>query len=182
MSELIADLFVSLDGFAGAANVGPYFGYGGPELEDWVRAELDKQQVVVLGRVTYEALAPLSANASGPTAQRLTALPKVVVSSTLTEPLEWANARLVAGDAVDVLPAIKAASKVPLRTMGSISLVSNLTTAGLVDRLRLMTFPLSCGNAGRERIFGTGALKRWELEQTTILDRRVALLEYRMAG
>lgn len=81
-----------------------------------------------------------------------------------------------------MLPAIKAASKVPLRTMGSISLVSNLTTAGLVDRLRLMTFPLSCGNAGRERIFGTGALKRWELEQTTILDRRVALLEYRMAG
>ena len=66
--------------------------------------------------------------------------------------------------------------------MGSISLVSNLTTTGLVDRPRLMTFPLSCGNAGRECISGTGALKCWEAEQTTILDRCVVLLEYRMTG
>ncbi len=179
MSELTADLFVSLDGFAGAVDFGPYFGYGGPELDDWIQTELDQPQVVLFGRVTYEALAPMSANGSGPASRRLTALPKLVVSSTLSEPLEWAHTRLLAGDAVEVLPDVKAGSEVPLRTMGSISLVRNLTRAGLVDRLRLMVFPLTCGSAGRERIFGDGEPNRMELERTTVLDGRVVLLEYR---
>jgi dihydrofolate reductase len=134
VSELTADLFVSLDGFAGAVDVGPYFGYGGPELDEWSQTELDKPQVVVFGRVTYEVLAPVSANGSDPASQRLTALPKLVVSSTLSEPLQWAHTRVLAGDAVEVLPDVKAGSEVPLRTMGSVSLVRNLTTARLVDR------------------------------------------------
>lgn len=179
MSELTVDLFVSLDSFAGAVDVGPYFGYGGPELDEWIRTEIDKPQVVVFGRVTYEMLAPMSANGSDPATQRLTALPKLVISATLSEPLEWANSRLVAGDAVEVLPAVKADSDVPLRTIGSVSLVRNLMTAGLVDRLRLMVFPLTCGSAGRERIFGEGKPKRLQLEQTRMLDGRVVLLEYR---
>jgi dihydrofolate reductase len=130
VSELTTDLFVSLDGFAGAVDVGPYFGYGGPELDEWIHAEIDKPQVVVFGRVTYEALATISSNASDPASQRLPAVPKVVVSSTLSEPLEWANTRLVAGDAIEALPAIKRDSRVPLRTMGSLSLVRNLVAAG----------------------------------------------------
>jgi dihydrofolate reductase len=88
VSDLTADLFVSLDGFAGAVDVGPYFGYGGPELDEWIRTEIDKPQIVVFGRVTYELLGAMSANGSDPVSQRLTALPKLVVSSTLSEPLE----------------------------------------------------------------------------------------------
>jgi dihydrofolate reductase len=178
MSELTADLFVSLDGFAYGVDVGPYFGYGGPQLDEWIQAELDKPQVVVLGRVTYEALATMSSNGSDRAAQRLTALPKVVVSSTLSEPLEWANTRLAAGDAIEALPAVKGDSDVPMRTMGSVSLVRNLVAAGLVDRLRLMVFPLTCGSAGRKRIFGEGKLEHFELEQTRVVDAWVVLLEY----
>src|SRR6266516_4859960 len=110
MAELTADLFVSLDGFARGIDVGPYFGYGGPELDEWIQAELDKPQLVVLGRVTYELLGGFSAGSS----DRLTALPKAVVSSTLSEPLSWENTRLVAGDAVHTLPALKGESDVPL--------------------------------------------------------------------
>ena len=182
MSELTADLFVSLDGFAGGVDVGPYFGYGGPELDEWIQTEIDKTQVVVFGRVTYEVLAPMATRGSDPASQRLTAVPKLVVSSTLSEPLEWANTRLVAGDAVEVFPAVKADSDVPLRTMGSISLVRNLSTAGLVDRLRLMVFPLTCGSNGRERIFGEGTPQRMELDRTKVLDGRVVLLEYRRSA
>jgi dihydrofolate reductase len=178
VTELIADLFVSLDGFAGG-DFGPYFGYGGPELDDWIQAELDKPQVVVLGRVTYEALATFASNGSDQGSQRLTALPKVVVSSTLSEPLAWANTRLVAGDAIETLPAVKRDSDVPMRTLGSISLVRNLVAAGLVDRLRLMVFPLTCGSAGSDHIFEDGEPAHFELVQTTVLDARVVLLEYR---
>ena len=179
VSELIADLFVSLDGCAAADDVGPYFGYGGPELDDWIGAELDKPQVVVFGRVTYELLATISAAASDPASQRLTALPKLVFSSTLSPPLEWENTRLVSGDALIALPTAKSESDVPLRTMGSVSLVGNLMDAGLVDRLRLMVFPLSCGSAGRERIFERSRLRRLELAETGVLDGRVVLLDYR---
>lgn len=182
VSELTADLFVSLDGFAGAVGFGPYFGYGGPELDEWIQTEIDKPQVIVFGRVTYEMLAPMATRGSDPASRRLTAVPKLVVSSTLSEPLEWGNTRLVAGDAVEVLPAVKADSEVPLRTMGSISLVRNLSTAGLMDRLRLMVFPLTCGSNGRERIFGEGAPRRMELERTNVLDSRVVLLEYRRSA
>jgi dihydrofolate reductase len=182
VSELTADLFISLDGFAGAVDVGPYFGYGGPELDEWIQTEIEKPQVIVFGRVTYAVLAPMATNGADPASRRLTALPKVVVSSTLSEPLAWANTRLVAGNAVEVLPAVKADSELPLRTMGSISLVRNLTTAGLVDRLRLMVFPLTCGSAGREHIFGEGKPERMQLEQTRVLDGRIVLLEYRTSA
>lgn len=181
MSELIADLFVSLDSCASAVDVGPYFGYAGPELDEWIQTELDRPQLIVLGRLTYEALASLS-NGSDQGSRRLTESPKVVVSSTLSEPLEWANTRLIAGDAFETLPAIKRDSEVPLRTMGSLSLVRNLVSAGLVDRLRLMVFPLTCGSAGREHIFRDGELQRWALDRTQVLDGRVVLLEYRMTG
>jgi hypothetical protein len=50
--RLTADLFISLDGFAGAVDFGPYFGYGGPELDQWIQAQTDKPQVIVFERVT----------------------------------------------------------------------------------------------------------------------------------
>ncbi len=99
-------------------------------------------------------MAAITSAGTDPMSQQLTALPKLVVTSTLSEPLQWANTRLVSGDAIDVLPAIKNDSQIPLRTMGSVSLVRNLVIAGLVDRLRLMVFPLTCGDAGRDPIFG----------------------------
>lgn len=180
MGELIADLFVSLDACASALEVGPYFGYTGPELDQWIQAELERPQVIVLGRVTYEALASFSSEGSDQGSRQLTESPKVVFSSTLSEPLEWANTRLIAGDAHAALPSLKRDSDVPLRTIGSLSLVSNLAGAGLVDRLRLLVFPLTCGSTGREHIFRDGQLERWTLDHTQVLDERVVLLEYRM--
>jgi hypothetical protein len=87
MSELTADLFVSLDGYASAVDVGPYFGYGGPELDTWIHSELDKPQLILLGRLTYEAFAAISSKGSDRGSRRLTESPKAVVSSTLSEPL-----------------------------------------------------------------------------------------------
>jgi dihydrofolate reductase len=100
MSELTADLFVSLDGFAAGAGQGPFFGYDGPELDRWIGEHLDQPQVIVMGRVTFEALAGLSATATDPGSVRMAELPKVVVSGTLTEPLAWHNTRVLAGTTV----------------------------------------------------------------------------------
>ena len=58
--ELTADLFVTVDGYAAGEGVGAFFDYPGPDLDRWVRDALDQPHLVVMGRVTYEALAAIS--------------------------------------------------------------------------------------------------------------------------
>ncbi len=87
MRELTADLFVTLDGFASGADVGPYFGYFGPELDSWVHTALDQPQLIIMGRVTYEALSKISSSGTDEVSAKMNDHPKLVVSSTLQEPL-----------------------------------------------------------------------------------------------
>jgi dihydrofolate reductase len=177
--ELIADLFVSLDGFAGAEGVGAFFGYPGPELDRWVAEHLDEPQIVLTGRVTYETLAGMAA-ADDPSG--MTGLQKVVFSNTLREPLAWANTRLVRGDAADAVQQMKQEDGPLLRTIGSLTLMKALTHRGLVDRLRLMVFPLVLGAAGREPAFEGYAAFRLGLANLQVIDSRLLALEYTFAG
>ena len=182
MVQLLADLFISLDGFAAGDDVGPYFGYGGPELDAWIGERLDEPQEVVLGRRTYEILAAMSGHAADPASTRLTALPKIVFSSTLQEPLAWERTRLLRGDAAEVLGALKRESTTPLRTMGSLTLVRSLLEAGLVDRLRLTVFPLVLGERGREPFLAGVGAQDLRLDESLVLDGRVVSLTYVPCG
>ena len=172
------DIFVSVDGWAGSDGLPGYFGYLGPELEEWITAELDAPQVFLLGRRTYEALAGIPAEAQDASWERMTALDKVVFSRTLQQ-VAWPNTRLCSQDLVDEVKQLKADGDVPMRTMGSLSLARQLTGAGLVDRLRLMTFPLIAGDAGREPFFADMASADLELVDHRVLDGRVLLVDYR---
>jgi dihydrofolate reductase len=169
MAELIADLFISVDGFAGGDGFGPYFGYGGPELDTWIARQMDTPHVLVMGRRTYELLAPMS----GPE-NPMTAQPKLVVSSSLAESLTWANTRVVRS--LDALAHEKTAAS--LRTIGSLSLVRSLLDAGLVDRLRLLTFPLLAGSRGREPAFAGMATTELTLAGTEVLDGRIVCQDW----
>ena len=182
MAELIADLFVSLDGFAAGVDTGPFFGYSGPELESWVNDAVGQPQLIVMGRVTYEALAAISSAAADGVSARMTELPKVVVSNTLTEPLAWANTRLIRGDLGAGIGALKRQSPVPLRSIGSITLVAGMTRLGLVDRLRVAVFPLILGADGREPGLAGHGRAGLELAGATVLDSRIVMLEYRPAS
>jgi dihydrofolate reductase len=177
--ELTADLFVSADGYALGENAGPYFGYGGPELNEWIEGQLGQPHLDVMGRVTYKAMAAMSAAADDPAGDRMTAQPKAVVSSTLREPLTWPNTRLIAGDASTAIATLKQESDVPLRTVGSLTLVRSLFGLNLVDRLRLAVFPLVLGPDGREPWFAGYQRAGLDLLASTVLDGRIALLEYR---
>jgi dihydrofolate reductase len=96
MRQLTADLFTTLDGYAAGERSPAYFGYPGPDLERWIEDQSAAPHVVVMGRVTFEALAAISRRNDDDAARRLTELPKLVVSTTLREPLGWSNARVVA--------------------------------------------------------------------------------------
>ena len=179
MTELIADLFLSVDGFAAAENAGPFFDLGGPELAAWVRTELSHPQVLLMGRVTYEMLAPITASADDPDSARMTALPKVVFSNTLDDATTWANTTVLNGDLAKSIESLKHSSTAPIRSFGSITLVQGLIQAGLVDRLRLMIFPLTVGPDGREPAFAGYPRTGLTPTSTTVLDGRLLLLEYR---
>ncbi|HZV50745.1 MAG TPA: dihydrofolate reductase family protein [Candidatus Dormibacteraeota bacterium] len=182
MAQLTADLFATLDGFASGVGVGPFFDHPGPELEGWVRDALTRPHLTVMGRITYEAMANISASATDEISTRMNAQPKVVFSNTLREPLAWSNTRLLRGDLATEIRELKRRSSVPLRSIGSITLVKSMVRLGLVDRLRITIFPLVLGDAGREPIFAGYPRTRLELVDSTVLDSRLLVLEYAPAG
>ncbi len=174
-SGLTVDIFLSVDGWAGSDGLPGYFGYLGPELEEWIASELAAPQRLVMGRRTYEALAAHGAM------EPMSELETVVFSRTLQQ-ADGPNTRICREDALAEIPRMKAASDVPLRTMGSLSLARQLIGAGLVDRLRLMTFPLLAGEFGREAAFEDVRSGELELVDHRAFDRRVLLIEYRPTG
>jgi dihydrofolate reductase len=179
--ELTADLFISLDGFASGAKEAAFFGYFGEGLGNWVSDHLQHRQLLIMGRVTYEALAPFSSSATADVSVRMTELPKVVFSSTLKEPLGWKNSRLVKASVEDEVRTLKQQPGDPLRSIGSISLVKSMMQLRLVDRLRLVVFPVILGAAGREPIYAGYPRTGLDLIDTKVLDSRLIVLEYRPA-
>ncbi|MET8797157.1 dihydrofolate reductase family protein [Nocardia sp. NPDC004568] len=180
-STLTVDIFVSVDGWAGSDGLPGYFGYFGPELGEWVAAESALPQQVVMGRRTYEAFVALPDAAWGDTKDQVMGLEKVVFSTTL-EKVDWPNTRLCARDLTGEIEAMKSGDGAPIRTWGSLSLARQLLGAGLVDRLRIVTFPLFAGPAGREPAFTDVASADLELVEHRILDKRLVLSEYRPTG
>ena len=179
MRELTADLFISMDGFASGLNEPPFFGYFGDDLGAWISENLAKPQVLLMGRVTYGALAQFAVGATDELNARMTALPKIVFSTTLHEPLAWKNTRLVKSPMELEIASLKQQTGDPLRSIGSISLVKSMIQSQLIDRLRLMIFPVVLGAAGREPILAGYKKTTFDLIRSTTLDSRLLLLEYK---
>jgi dihydrofolate reductase len=179
--ELSVDLFATLDGYGfGGPGSAPYFGYGGPGLMRWIERQLDIDHLMLMGANTYRALSAIVAEHDDPSNQRMAELPKLVFSSSLRPPLSWANASIVAEPVQTALPRLKAEhSGLPMRTIGSPSLVRSLVGLGLVDRVRLMVFPTIRGATGQQPVFGQLPDVDLDLRATEVLDDRVILLDYR---
>jgi dihydrofolate reductase len=106
-------------------------------------------------------------------------MPATVVSSTLERPLDWPDATIVSGDAVDVVARLKKESAVPLRSHGSLSLNWALMAAGLVDRIQVTIFPVITGSTGTDPLLGGAADFDLELLEHRTLDRDIQQLVYR---
>ncbi len=114
-----------------------------------------------------------------PWVDRMRSMPTTVVSSTLEGPLDWPDATVASGDAVDVVARLKEESDVPLRSHGSLSLNRALMAAGLVDRVQVTIFPVITGRTGTDPIFGGAADFDLELLESRTLDGRTQELVYR---
>jgi dihydrofolate reductase len=187
-SGLMVDLIISLDGYASAEGWPGWWGLEGPEYLAWLEQEGEKDYTFLLGANTYRLMSSMSAEAAaqgssfsaneGASLTGLAAVPKIVFSSTLKAPLTWPNSELVTGDAVDAVTEMKRSGSGPLSTLGSLSLCRSLLTAGLVDRFRVVVFPVITGRTGRERIYDGYPDVSLEMVDSRTFDGRLQLLEY----
>ena len=181
MRNLIVSTLVSLDGviedpagMAGFEHGGWAGRYFGAEAAQKSLERLLASDYFLCGRRTYEMFSQAWPKASGPYADRLNAMPKLVASNTLTEPLDW-NATLVWGDAVDELTKIKETDGGDIVMYGSCNLMRSLLTGGVVDQLDLMVCPVVVGTG--QRLFGDDHLEFEPVGHTRIGD--ITLLSFR---
>ncbi|MEV4537590.1 dihydrofolate reductase family protein [Asanoa sp. NPDC049518] len=178
MSTLMVDYIISLDGYGAGEGWPGFWGMEGPEYLAWLTDDSQQELVHLMGATTFTLMAGFAAEADDAGSRALTAARKVVFSSTLTEPLSWANSELVRGDAVTYVRELKERESRPLRTLGSLTLSRSLIAAGLVDRFRVVVFPVITGVTGRERIFDGYPDLSLELVESRTFDGRLQLLEY----
>jgi len=180
------DVFSSLDGYGAAGGDWTgYWGKQGPELLDHRLRLYDAEQRMVFGANTFRAFVGMLAASTedsdvrDPWVTRMVNMPATVVSSTLEGPLDWPDATVASGDAMDVVARLKAESDVPLRSHGSLSLNRELMAAGLVDRVQVTLFPVITGRTGIDPIFRGAADFDLGLVEHRTLDGHIQELTYR---
>ena len=184
MQELLVDFITSLDGYGAAEGWPGWWGLEGPEYLAWLGEQPERDYTILMGANTYRLMSgfatQLEASASdeAATLDELARASKVVFSSTLQPPLAWPNTRLISGDAVEAVAAMKQDGTSPMRTLGSLSLCRSLLAAGLVDRFRVVVFPVITGATGRDRIYDGYPDVALELVASRTFDGRLQLLEY----
>jgi dihydrofolate reductase len=183
MRKVIASELVSLDGVIESPEEWA-FSYSNDEMEEANASGMAASDALLLGRVTYEALAAFWPNQPGgvPMVDYINSVPKYVVSTTLEEPLEWNNSTLIKGDEfAEEITELKRRPGKDITILGSGALVRSLLQGGLLDELQLMVHPVVLG--GGERLFEDGgghtALR---LVDSKTFSTGVLYLTYRPAG
>src|SRR5688500_7003502 len=188
MSELLVDFITSLDGYASGEGWPGFWGLEGPEYLAWLGEQ--PEVTYLMGANTYRLMSGFSAGETPAGTDEFNAdeegsldelirAPKVVFSSSLAAPLAWANTTLVRDDAVDVVRAMKESGSGIMSTIGSVSLCRSLLRAGLVDRFRVVMFPVIIGATGAERIYDGYPDVALEMIEHRTFDGRIQLVEYK---
>ena len=179
MATLMVDFIISLDGYGEAEGWPGLWGIEVPEYLAWLAGPSEQEHTTLMGATTYRQMSGYATEMpDDPGLAALTAMPKIVFSSTLDAPLSWANTELVTGDAVEAVREMKEGASRPLRTVGSLRLCRSLLEAGVVDRFRVVVFPVITGATGRGRIFDGYPDIALDLVDHRTFDDRLQLLEY----
>lgn len=188
MRELLVDFITSLDGYASAEGWPGWWGLQGPEYLAWLKKQ--PEVTYLMGANTYRQMFSFAAGETPEgtdaftadeeaSVSGLTGASKVVFSSTLDAPLTWANSTLIRGDAVDTVRAMKDEGSGLLSTLGSLTLCRSLLRGGLVDRFRVVMFPVITGASGSERIYDGYPDVALDMIDSRTFDGRIQLVEYR---
>jgi dihydrofolate reductase len=177
MPELLIDFITSLDGYGAADGWPGWWGLEGPEYLAWLGQQPEADYTLLMGGTTYRVMSGFAAEGE-PGTDALAGMSKVVFSTTLREPLSWANTQLVAQEPVEAVRKMKEKGSKSMRTIGSLTLCRSLLKAGLVDRFRVVVFPVITGSSGRERIYDGYPDVALDMISSRTFDGRIQLLDY----
>jgi len=189
MGKLVVTEFVSIDGVFEDPGGSESYEHGGWTFEydrgdegnQFKLDELMNAEVQLLGRVTYEGFAAAWPTRDGPFADKLNNDPKVLVSTTVTDP-SWQNTTVVSDNVTEEIAKLKDETDGSILVSGSGTLVATLLEADLVDELRLMVFPTILGRGKRAFPDGIDRLKFALAESRTVGPDGVQVQVYERAG
>lgn len=172
MRKLVITEFISADG---VAEVEKLTGVDwNDEMQAFKDEELADGGAMLIGRATYEIFVGHWPKQTGEFADRFNGLHKYVVSSTL-QSVDWPPAQLIKGPLADAVRALKAGDGGAIYVHGSLDVAGQLLQHGLVDRVRLLVYPLSLGEG--KRLFPAGATPL-DLVSARPFENGVVALEY----
>ncbi len=180
MRKIVASLFVSVDGVVESPETwtGPYFT---PEIGQHIGSSFAASDTLLLGRATYQTFAGAFADdtSGDPMAAQMSAVPKVVVSTTLDR-AEWRNSTLIRSDVATEITWLKQQPGKNIAVSGSATLVGWLLREGLLDVLDLLLFPVVVGHG--KRLFGDGIQVGLKLAGSEAFSSGVMHLTYHPAS
>lgn len=179
MAELLVDFITSLEGCGAAKGWPGFWGLQGPEYMAWLASDPEGDYTILMGATTYREMSVMGSENPDEEASMdgLAKASKIVFSSTLKEPLSWPNTWLISGDAVEAVRQMKGEG-INMRTLGSLSLCRSLLKAGLVDRFRVVVFPVITGSTGYDRIYDGYPDVALDMISSRTFDGKLQLLEY----
>lgn len=163
MGKVVVSEFITLDGVIedpGGAEGTPFGGWSfrfpAEEGQQFKYEELMASDVQLMGRVTYEEFAqawPAMEEVAGDFGAKMNTMPKVVVSTTLTN-AEWKNSIVADGDLPTTVASLKDQYDGDILVPGSALLIGSLREHDLVDEYRLMVYPVVLGQG--KKLFQEG--------------------------
>jgi dihydrofolate reductase len=181
MRKIINSTYISLDGVIENPQDWPSLGSSGDAGTTIQTDLLASCDAVLMGRRTYEGFAPVWSERSGdPYSDRINAMSKYVVSSTLRTP-DWNNTTVISDDVIATIAALKESAGQDIVQYGFGRLSYALMEAGLLDELRLWVHPFFVGAAGHDDLlFRPSAATRCVLSDSTTLDNGIIILTYQL--
>ena len=182
MRRIINSTYITLDGVIQNPQNWPSLGGFSDQGTRVQTALLERCDAVLMGRHTYEAFAPVWSGRSGdPVTDRMNALPKYVVTTTLTDP-QWHNTTVIDDDPIEAIRALKQRPGADIVQFGFGPLSHALMAAGLLDELYLWVHPFFVGTGtADDLLYRAGSSGRFELADSTRLDSGIVILTYRSA-
>jgi dihydrofolate reductase len=173
MRNIVVTEFLSLDGVMEAP--GWTFPYWNDEIAAFKGEETSASDALLLGRVTYEGFAAAWPQSTDEGAEYFNSVRKYVVSTTLSQ-LEWNNSHLISDDMVARIAELRQQDGQDITVHGSATLVHTLMQHGLVDRYRLLVYPLVLGKG--KRLFADGIPATLKLVESRAFSGGVVALVY----
>jgi dihydrofolate reductase len=186
MRDLIVTENITLDGVIEATEEN-WFAPAGEDAETdrfdvvaALREQMEAAGAFLVGRITFEQMRgywPQQTDDTTGITDYLNRVSKYIVSSTMVDP-EWEHSTVLRGELQDEIRALKSKPGKDIVTTGSITLVHDLITAGLVEEYRLFLYPVVLGE-GRRLFADAGGVPELRLVETRPFRSGIVLLRYR---